>query len=82
MVDASGIDLGINGFFGFLHSIFEAIRNALVPTGYMNLILLAAGLGAGFYLTRRYPVMNPRLVWLWYGLLIFLAIRFMKIKTS
>jgi hypothetical protein len=72
------IDAIFTSTFAVLHSVFNWVRTILTQTipGYMNIALIVlAGIGA-FYLAKKYPRLDGWITIVTYGLLIYLAIRF------
>lgn len=63
------------GAIGQVTGILRGLVNSIAPE-YTTLILLGLSLAGGYYLNKKYPNLNAKVVFVLYGLIIFLILRF------
>jgi len=68
----------INSIFVAIGSVTQSIRSFIgsFAPDYMTLILLAISLVTGYYLNRKFPNFATKAMFISYGLILFLLLRF------
>jgi len=68
----------INSFLGAISNVTTMLRDFItsLSADYMTIILLVLSLGAGYWIHTKYPNGVGKMVFILYGIIIFLMLRF------